>query len=281
MTPEALRRLTRNELDIAFRRRAWTVLEWLGAPRGRRILDAGCGRGFYLKMIRRLGAGRLVGVDFEPPLLARARRTTAGLGVGLAAASVTALPFAAGSFAAVVLSEVLEHVADDRAALAEAWRLLEPGGLLIVTVPHADYPFLWDPLNKTLEAAFGAPIRRGPLAGIWANHLRLYTPEELRARIEAAGFAVEEERSFTRRCPPFTHNLLYGLGKPLLESGLPGTGWTRAADRAGFDREEGSRWHPLRLVRALFDRIDRGNLPAEPAGRSTVNLAVKARKPPT
>lgn len=279
MTAETLRRLTRDELDIAFRRRAWTVLEWLGEPRGRRVLDAGCGRGFYLKMIRHLGGARLVGADVELPLLVRGR-AIAGPGVGLTAASVVALPFAPGCFAAVVLSEVLEHVADDRRALAEAFRVLEPGGLLLVTVPHARYPWSWDPLNRTLTALFGTAIRRGPLAGIWANHLRLYTPGELRARIEAAGFAVEEERAFTHRCLPFTHNLLYGLAKPLLESGLPGTGWTRAADRAGFDREEGSRWHPLRLVRALFDRIDRGNLPHEPPPRSTVNLALKARKPP-
>jgi SAM-dependent methyltransferase len=230
-------------------------------------------------MIRHLGDARLVGADVELRLLARGRRQASGPGLGLTAASVVELPFAAASFDAVVLSEVLEHLADDRRALGEAFRVLAPGGLLVVTVPHARYPFLWDPLNRTLEAVLGTAIRRGPLAGIWAGHVRLYTPEALRARIEAAGFTVDEERSFTHRCLPFTHNVLYGLGKPLLESGLPGTGWTRAADRGGFDRPEGSRWHPVRLARRLFDWLDRGNLPDEPPRRSTVNLAVKARKP--
>jgi SAM-dependent methyltransferase len=163
-------------------------------------------------------------------------------------------------------------------ALREVRRVLKPGGLALVTVPHADYPFWWDPVNKTLETLFGTHIGRGPLGGIWAFHVRLYTPEQLRAAALGAGFQVEEERSQTHHAFPFVHNLLYGLGKPLLESGLFGRGLADAADRGSFDRDGGSPLHPVTLGLKLLSWIDRKNAMNEPPGRSTVNLCLKARK---
>lgn len=275
----AVERMLRQEADPAFRRRARLLFEWLGEPGERRILDCGCGRGFYLKMLHHRGARRLAGVDLEPALLARARRNTAGLdGITIASASVYALPFPDASFDVVFLSEVLEHVERDGDALAEIRRVLAPGGEGFLTVPHADYPFLWDPLNKTLETLFGTHIGRGPLAGLWANHVRLYRPADLRRRVEAAGFQVVEERSFVHRCLPFTHNVLYGIGKPLLESGLLGCNLADAVDRASFDRDTTRRWNPMRAAVRLLQRVDRKNHDDEPPGVTTVNLALRARK---
>lgn len=272
--------LTRKEADMAFKRRAWTLFEWLGETAGKTILDCGCGRGFYLKMLRHLGDARLCGIDLELPYLAKARRNLARLPEVLVAnASVYRLPFPDAFFDAVLLSEVLEHLEHDADGLAEVYRVLKPGGLALITVPHADYPFLWDPINKSLETLFGTHIGKGPLAGIWAYHVRLYKPEQLRAATLAAGFAVEEERSFTHRCFPFVHNLLYGLGKPLLESGVLGRGLTDAADRGAFEHKDGGPFHPVTLGLTLLNWIDRGNRMNEPLGRSTVNLCLKARKP--
>ena len=271
--------LTRKEADMAFQRRAWTIFEWLGETDGRTILDCGCGRGFYLKMLRHLGTARLFGIDLELPYLRKARRNTADLPAVLVSnASIYDLPFPDETFDAVLLSEILEHVERDVDALGEVRRVLKPGGLALLTVPHADYPFWWDPINKTLETLFHTHVRRGPLAGIWAFHVRLYTPEELRRAVLAAGFQVEEERSFTHHSFPFVHNLLYGLGKPLLESGLFGRGLADVADRGSFDRDGGSSLHPINLGLRLLNWIDRRNTMNEPPGRSTVNLCLKARK---
>lgn len=278
--PAAYEYLTRKEADMAFKRRAWTLFEWLGPTDGRTILDCGCGRGFYLKMLRHLGSARLFGVDLELPYLRKARRNTARLPAVLVGnASIYDLPFPDGTFDAVILSEILEHVDRDVDALREIRRVLKPGGLALITVPHANYPFWWDPINKTLETLFHTHIGRGPLAGIWAFHVRLYTPEQLREAALAAGFEIEEERSFTHRAFPFVHNLLYGLGKPLLESGIFGRGLADVADRGSFDQDAGSPLHPVNLGLKLLNRIDRGNRMNEPPGRSTVNLCLKARKP--
>ncbi|HEY7213873.1 MAG TPA: methyltransferase domain-containing protein [Thermoanaerobaculia bacterium] len=271
--------LTRKEADMAFKRRAWTIFEWLGPTDGQTLLDCGCGRGFYLKMLRHLGNARLFGIDLELPYLLKARRNTAHLpGILVNNASIYALPFPDTTFDAVILSEILEHVERDVDALREVRRVLKPGGLALITVPNANYPFWWDPINRTLETLFRTHIGRGPLAGIWAFHLRLYTPERLRKTALEAGFQVEEERSFTHHCFPFVHNLVYGLGKPLLESGLFGRSLADVADRGSFDRDGGSPLHPVNLGLKMLNWIDRRNAMNEPPERSTVNLCLKARK---
>lgn len=271
--------LTRKEADMAFKRRAWTIFEWLGPTDGQTLLDCGCGRGFYLKMLRHLGTARLFGIDLELPYLLKARRNTAHMpGILVNNASVYELPFPDATFDAVILSEILEHVERDVDALREVRRVLKPGGFALITVPNANYPFWWDPINRTLETLFSTHIGRGPLAGIWAFHLRLYTRERLREVALKAGFRVEEERSFTHYSFPFVHNLVYGLGKPLLESGLFGRSLADVADRGSFDRDGGSPLHPINVGLRILNWIDRRNQMNEPPGRSTVNLCLKARK---
>ena len=65
--------------------------------------------------------------------------------------------------------------------MREIMRVLAPGGVLALTTPNADYPLMWDPINKVLESTMGFHVQHGPLAGIWANHVRLYTSNKSRA----------------------------------------------------------------------------------------------------
>ena len=278
--PRTIAWMTRNEADMSFRMRARTVFEWIPLQEDSLILDLPCGRGFYLNMLRHVSDCRLVGVDLDWSVLQQAQRTVTRLPrLQLSRADAMALPWAANTFDAIILTELLEHVADDVAVLRECLRVLQPGGVIAITVPHANYPFAWDPINKSLEKLFGTKVRRGPLAGIWANHLRLYTPAQLRARVLQAGFQIEAERAFTHHAFPFSHNLVYGLGKPLLESGVLPEALTSVADRTRFALADGSPLNPLRLAVRLLEWCDRHNVPAEPPGRATVNLAVKASKP--
>jgi len=285
VSAETIEYMTRNEADMAFRRRVKTIFEYVKPSDSMRILDLPCGRGFYLNMFRYVSACQLVGADLDWPVLKKAQRNLAHLeNIALQHANIYAMPYSDNCFDAVILSEVLEHIEDDGRALREAYRVLKPGGSLAVTVPHANYPFCWDPINKTLERLFGRHIARGPLAGIWANHLRLYSAAELRAAVAGAGFTIADERAFTHHCFPFIHNLVYGFGKPLLEAGLLPKPMARIANRIDFAHESqaskaGRRFNPLAWGIALFRFFDRKNKDDEGLERPTLNLALKGIKP--
>lgn len=278
--PQTIQRLTRNEADMAFKKRVQTIFEWIDLSDTSTILDCACGRGFYLKMIRTVSNCTLYGLELDEDVILKAQRHIAGLpNITLSRANIYRQPYPDANFDGVILSEILEHVDDDVRGLREVFRVLKPGGVAAITVPNANYPFWWDPINKTLETVFNRHIGEGPLAGIWANHVRLYTRAQLRQAVEAAGLIVEEERAFTHYSFPFIHNLVYGLGKPLLESGALPSEMAKAADRTTFDQNDGSLLNPINLGLAVFNWFDRPNVISEPAGRSTVNLCIKARKP--
>lgn len=277
--PATIAFMTRNEADMAFKKRVQTIFDWVELREDSVILDMPCGRGFYLNMLRYVSNATLIGAELDWPVIKKAQQNVAHLGIPLHNADFYNLPYAANSFDAVIASEILEHLHDDVAALREAYRVLKPGGVVAITVPHANYPFWWDPINKTLEALFNRHIQHGPLAGIWANHVKLYTMPALRTAAEQAGFIVEEERSFTHHCFPFIHNLVYGLGKPLLEGGLLPGSMAKAANRITFEENNGSLLNPINLGLRVFNYFDRKNTINEPPGRTTVNLALKGRKP--
>lgn len=273
--------MTRNEADMAFKRRVRTIFEWVDPLADATILDIPCGRGFYLNMFRHVSDCTLVGADLDWEVIQKAQQNVGHLNnVALHHADIYALPYPDASFDAVILSEVLEHIEDDVSALREVWRVLKPGGVVAITVPNANYPFLWDPINWTLERYFDRRITKGLLAGIWANHVRLYDRDRLYMSVLEAGFVVEAERSFTHYSFPFIHNLVYGLGKTLLEAGALPDGLAKTADRIQFDDEaDGGRFNPVGLGLRAFNAVDRFNHMDEPPGRSTVNLCIKGRKP--
>ena len=277
---ETIQYMTRNEADMSFKMRARTVFEYVDPTDDMVILDLPCGRGFYLNMFRYVSQCRLVGADLDWEVMLKAKQNIGHLDdVDIQRVNIYQMPYADDTFDAVILSEVLEHLDDDAQALLEAFRVLKPGGVLAVTVPHANYPFLWDPINKTLERLFNRHIQHGVFAGIWANHVRLYEPETLREVIVSVGFEIEDERAFTHHCFPFIHNLVYGIGMPLLESGVLPSSMESASNRLDFDKNGGSLLNPINFGVAVFNFFDRNNVPNEGHERSTVNLAVKGRKP--
>lgn len=276
-----LQRMLANEADMAFRRRAEAVFDFLAIRPGDRVLDLGCGRGFFLNLLRELApAADVVGAEIDRPLLSVARSRLPN--VRAVNASAYDLPFAAGTFDKILFTEVLEHIPDDLAAVREVARVLAPGAAVALTTPNADYPFAWDPINKVLEATLRTHIQTGPLAGIWANHVRLYTPESLVRLVADAGLVVDEVRCLTRYCFPFIHNLVYGVGKPLLERGLLPESVSAAADRFDLETKGGSGFNPVRIGLWLFNQVDRLNELYPPTfDRSFLIIALRAHKPET
>src|SRR5690606_25786597 len=137
------------EADVAFARRVTTIMGWIPPSSETVLLDVPCGRGFYVERYQHLApAMRVVGVELDGAIVRLARAAVPD--AALACAAIEHLPFPTDTFDAAICSEVLEHVRDDADALGEIRRVVRPGGTIAITVPHADYPFWWDPINKTL-----------------------------------------------------------------------------------------------------------------------------------
>jgi ubiquinone/menaquinone biosynthesis C-methylase UbiE len=225
MTTYYKRKLTqvlKGTSDMAFKRRAIRIIEELELQAGDEILDAGCGWGNFLDVLTRLGLRlKLAGIDIDEGSLITAKKILKGTGVKLFKADIAKkLPFKSNSFDGVIMSEVAEHLPDDKGGLSEVYRVLKRGGRFCFTVPNKNYPFLWDPVNWVSEHFFSRHIKEGFWAGIWSNHLRLYSPSEARKLLEQAGFRIEKVESLTWWAIPFNHNLLYGGKLERLPSGL-------------------------------------------------------------
>lgn len=130
---------------------------------GARVVELGVGTGRVARPLASAGL-RVMGVDIAREMLALAR--DGGL-AHLAQADVAALPLAGGRFDAAVTVQVLHHVADWRAALREALRVLRPGGLLLYGSDQRDPGARSEALRRRLREIVAelAPQARPPGAG--------------------------------------------------------------------------------------------------------------------
>lgn len=138
-----------------------------GGVRSARILDAGCGTGRNALELAKLG--EVTGID----LSSRAIRLCTARGLTrIARASVGDIPFAGETFDLVTAFDVLCHAAvvDERATLQEFWRVLRPGGRLLLHLPA----YAW--LKSTHDQA--------------VHNERRYAASDVRAMLRAAGFTV-------------------------------------------------------------------------------------------
>src|SRR3990167_3457337 len=105
------------------------------------------------------------------------------------------------------MSEVMEHLPDNIKCMKEVRRVLKKNGRLVLSVPHINYPFFWDPINWVLQRTLKIHIKSGFWAGIWNQHLRLYTDKIVNSVLKESGFKNIKTEKLTHICLPFNHHL--------------------------------------------------------------------------
>jgi glycosyltransferase involved in cell wall biosynthesis len=157
----------------------------------RRILDAGCGSSMIVQSLN-----NAIGMDTNVTKLRFLRR----LGIPLLQGSSFDLPFRNDTFDCVISSQVIEHVPHDEKLFSEMWRVLQPGGAIIIGTP--DYATRgW----RMIEPIYGKLIP----GGYRDEHITHYTREGLTKILERLGF-VHEETAYIARS-----ELIMRLRKPL------------------------------------------------------------------
>jgi SAM-dependent methyltransferase len=170
--PEEYRRMAAVEDDMWFYRALHAHLERelscaTGDQRVSNLLDAGCGTGGLIRRLeQRHPQWKWTGVELEPLACELARTRCAA---GIVQGSLLALPFAENTFDAVVCSDVLYHIDDDVAALREIFRVLRPGGVVVINVPA--HRWLWSYHDVATHAR------------------RRYERREMLGKLGVAGFA--------------------------------------------------------------------------------------------
>lgn len=228
-----------DRLETAYRsrdilRRRRLVREALEASPGERILDVGCGPGFYAEeLLAEVGEeGAVVGVDQSPQMLAvAAHRVEGHRNATFHEANATSLPVEDRAFDAALCVQVLEYVPDPDRALAEIHRVLRPGGRAVVW--DVDWTTVsWhstdaDAMNRALHA--------------WDEHLAdPALPRTLAARLRSTGFVDVTTEGHVFSTTELVADSYVGAILPLMEEfvaehGTADEGRAWAADQRELD----------------------------------------------
>ena len=153
---------------------------------GTRVLDLGCGMGRHAHEALRRGATvtaadldrkALKHVEAVATAMKEAGEVSPGGSLVVTSADALRLHFADDSFDVVIVSEVFEHIAEDRAAMAEVFRVLRPGGVAAITVPR----YLPEAVCWLLSTEYHS--NKG-------GHVRIYQGDVLQERLRHAGLEV-------------------------------------------------------------------------------------------
>jgi SAM-dependent methyltransferase len=168
--------------------------------RGRRVLDLGCRSGAFTRHF--LDGNEVVGLDVDRVALEKATE----LGIEPVVADVEEpLPFDDASFDAVVAGELLEHLQFPEAVVAEARRVLRPGGVLVGSVPNAFR------VQSRLRFLRGRPPEDDP------THLRMFSPRQMNGLLGSfSDVRIEFVGGRYRRLSPrlLARDLVFSARKP-------------------------------------------------------------------
>jgi ubiquinone/menaquinone biosynthesis C-methylase UbiE len=209
-------------------KRRQIVLHNLELKPGESVVDIGTGPGFVaLEMAEEVGStGSVLGVDRSEPMLELATRRCAELSwVSFRPGEATSLPCDDASFDVAVSVQVYEYVSDIKAALAEMFRVLKPGGRAAIVATDWD-SILWHASDIT---------RMARVLSAWEEHLHdSRLPRSLAPLLKTAGFEVDHREVIVQFNPDYSEDTYSVRLLPLIADFVTG--------RRGVTSEEAAAW---------------------------------------
>lgn len=166
------------------RQRVATIGTYLPELDQKMCLELGCARGIIGWHMRQHG-GRWVSMDTDLVNLTAARSL---LGTSVLLGDPLKLPFADGSFEVIAALDILEHLENDEGCIEEIHRLMQPGGLLLVSAPVTGPWFLVNRIKQLI----------GLTPDVYGHVREGYDPEFLAEKLREKGFHVRNVMTFTR-----------------------------------------------------------------------------------
>jgi SAM-dependent methyltransferase len=159
-------------------------------PRYGKVLEAGCGLGRYVLYLSLLSID-IEGLDFHEPTVGKVHQWAVerALPSKFRVGDVTCLPYGTESLSGYLSFGVIEHFAEGPAAvLAEAYRVLRPGGVAVISTPSLSFAQLYYRVRRwtadAVKKLCGCQLVSRPFFQYW------YTPRQLRAFVQACGLKV-------------------------------------------------------------------------------------------
>jgi SAM-dependent methyltransferase len=192
--------------------------EWLSAvdrslkslPVNSMVIDLGCGNGLLLSRFRARG-WHLVGLDSSQSGVQIARKKYPDIRFEIVDATSDLSFVGYESFDAVISTDVIEHIFLPRKYVANCFKLLRPGGTLVITTPYHGYA-----KNLAIALANRWDSHLQPLQDF--GHIKFWSVDSLSALLFEAGFQEISWRGLGR-CPHLWKDMLITAHKPVPESG--------------------------------------------------------------
>jgi ubiquinone/menaquinone biosynthesis C-methylase UbiE len=173
---------------------------------GENILDIGCGNGYLLYQFRNCYK-KLIGLEYSPQRLAQAKVNLADYEfVPIQGSAEDLGKIDTDSIDRIISADTIEHIPDVYVAVAEMYRILKPGGTLIINTPNIAFA------KKRMLLLFGRfPSTSQPNEGVGSDtlydggHLHYFTFRSLRLILEKAGFKVVEKVGYGKL--GYIHNI--------------------------------------------------------------------------
>lgn len=162
-----------------------------------KLLEAGCGDGFYLGKLKGISNTTFFGLDYNILRVRRVKKENEG--ASLINANLKVIPFKDNIFDIVLVNHVLEHIEDDQGILKEIYRVLRPGGTMILGVPN--------------EGCLIARIRNNILQRSIlrdTDHVHFYTESKLKDKLALVNFRIVKVRREGFFCPVVQLNEILG-----------------------------------------------------------------------